>query len=63
MNRAVILSLEGNIAAGKTTFLKILEKHLNIPIHFFEEPVKEWQAINGNKELNLLNTFYQNPER
>lgn len=28
-----------------------------------EEPVLNWQAINNNPKLNLLDEFYKNPTR
>jgi deoxyadenosine/deoxycytidine kinase len=54
-----IYSIEGNIGAGKTTILKIIEK-LFKDIAFVEEPISKWQNI-GNE--NLLEKFYENPER
>ena len=54
-----IYSIEGNIGAGKTTILKILEKSFK-DIAFVEEPISKWQNI-GNE--NLLEKFYENPER
>ena len=54
-----IYSIEGNIGAGKTTILKIIEKSFK-DIAFVEEPISKWQNI-GNE--NLLEKFYENPER
>ena len=54
-----IYALEGNIGAGKTTILKVLEKHFK-DIEFVEEPVKKWQNLGG---MNLLNSFYFDPQR
>ena len=54
-----IYALEGNIGAGKTTILKVLEKHFK-DIEFVEEPVKKWQNLGG---MNLLNSFYSDPQR
>ena len=54
-----IYALEGNIGAGKTTILKVLEKHFK-DVEFVEEPVKKWQNLGG---MNLLNSFYSNPQR
>lgn len=52
--------LEGNIGAGKTTFLSFLKKHLpEVKVHF--EPVDNWNSsIYGN---SLLANFYENPKR
>lgn len=42
------ISVEGNIAAGKSSFLKILEKELNYVIA--PEPVSKWQKIVDEEE-------------
>ena len=54
-----IYSIEGNIGAGKTTILKIIEKSFK-DIAFVEEPISKWQNI-GNE--NLFQKFSENPER
>ncbi len=54
-----VYALEGNIGAGKTTILKILEKHFK-DVEFIEEPVKKWQNLGG---MNLLDSFYKDPQR
>ena len=51
--------VEGNIGAGKTTFLKIVEKYLNLQIVY--EPLDKWQNVNGTE--NLLAQFYQDTSR
>ncbi len=39
----MILSLEGNIGAGKSTFLRILEKsEFKNDFKVFQEPVNQW---------------------
>lgn len=52
--------VEGNIGAGKSTFLRIIKKQLNIPIIF--EPVDKWQAVGGTTD-NLLEKFYADTMR
>jgi len=54
-----ILSLEGNMGAGKSTFLKILQDALAIQAIF--EPHTKWQQVGGSD--NLLEQFYDNPHR
>ncbi|OQA36309.1 MAG: Deoxyadenosine/deoxycytidine kinase [Candidatus Dependentiae bacterium ADurb.Bin331] len=54
-----IISLEGNIGAGKSTFLKIVEKTLAIQAIF--EPHTKWQQVGGSE--NLLEKFYAEPQR
>lgn len=52
------ITIEGNIGAGKSTFLKKLQEDLDAKILF--EPCQEWQNIEGN---NLLEEFYKNIPR
>ena len=54
-----IFAVEGNIGAGKTTFLGLLKKHVR-NIYIIPEAVSEWQKVNGE---NLLEAFYKKPER
>ena len=54
-----IYALEGNIGAGKTTILKLINKHFK-DVELVEEPVKQWQNLGG---MNLLDSFYSDPQR
>jgi deoxyadenosine/deoxycytidine kinase len=49
-----LLFVEGNIGAGKSTFLKMIEQ--NIPATVTLEPCDEWQNVSGE---NLLGAYYQ----
>ncbi len=51
--------VEGNIGAGKSTFLKIIKDYLNVHIVF--EPHERWQRVVGDE--NLLDKFYQDTQR
>lgn len=51
--------VEGNIGAGKTTFLRVIQEHINIQIVY--EPVSRWQDVNGSG--NLLEAFYTDTKR
>ncbi len=51
--------VEGNIGAGKSTFLQILKDNLDIEI--VGEPVDKWQKI--GEEGNLLDLFYKDTKR
>lgn len=62
MHRAdssAIIMVEGNIGAGKSTFLKIIEKSLNVDVIF--EPTNKWQ--HPDDEQNLLHLFYKDTRR
>lgn len=60
MNKTGKISLvvEGNIGAGKSTFLKILANYLDICPVF--EPNQRWQDVDGD---NLLDLFYKDTPR
>lgn len=50
--------VEGNIGAGKTTFLNHMARNANIQI--FPESIEKWTNLNG---INLLELMYENPEK
>ena len=52
------IALEGNIGAGKTTFLSYLKKK---GWRCVDEPVVQWQGAEGGE--NLLSMFYADPKR
>lgn len=52
------LIIEGNIGAGKSTFLKLVEKYLDTSVVF--EPHTKWQDVGGE---NLLDKFYKDTSR
>jgi len=54
-----IFFIEGNIGAGKSTLIKILQKHLPSLVLTLE-PCDEWQHVKGH---NFLYTFYNDPAR
>ncbi|MBD3231845.1 AAA family ATPase [Candidatus Dependentiae bacterium] len=51
--------VEGNIGAGKSTFLKFLKNNFNLDIIY--EPTDKWQNIEG--QGNLLDYFYKDTKR
>jgi deoxyadenosine/deoxycytidine kinase len=52
--------VEGNIGAGKSTFLKLINNYLpEISVVF--EPINNWQNQIGGQ--SLLSNFYQDPQR
>jgi hypothetical protein len=63
--RRLRIALEGNIAAGKSTLLRLLEDELDyiaVP-----EPLSKWQGVGANGTANcggnLLELFYKDPKR
>ena len=63
----VKLAVEGNIAAGKSTFLKLMSKEGNVKM--CQEPIMDWTNIKLDKEVddenaenNLLAKFYEDPK-
>ena len=58
-NRVFNIVLEGNIAAGKSTLIELLRPHGDV-ITVMEEPVAEWECVNGH---NLLKMFYEEPSK
>ena len=62
MNK-IIISIEGNIGAGKSTFLKILKLNLE-KIKIIEEPLIKWQNIEQDGiNYNILDMYYKDPKR
>jgi deoxyadenosine/deoxycytidine kinase len=51
--------VEGNIGAGKSTFLELVGKRLNAQLVF--EPCQAWQDVGGAG--NLLDAFYKDGKR
>ena len=50
--------VEGNIGAGKSTFLKVINTFLNAQVVY--EPHEKWQDVGGE---NLLDRFYTDTQR
>ena len=59
INEAPLFVIEGNMGAGKSTFLKIIEKNIDIDAIF--EPANKWQAKDDQE--NLLHLFYKDIPR
>ena len=53
------LIVEGNIGAGKSTFLNIIQRYLQTQVVF--EPHEKWQKVGG--QYNLLEKFYTDTPR
>ena len=59
-NKKIIISVDGNIGSGKSTFLKLLKTRYADEFYFAKEPVDKWLDIEG---VNLLEKFYEDKER
>ena len=68
MNKPLIVSIEGNIGSGKSTFINKLEKYIqendtDKNIFFLSEPVDEWLNIKDENDEHILSKFYNNQEK
>lgn len=62
----MIISVEGNIGAGKSTMLKILKDkyHFNSSnVIFLQEPLEEWLNLTDASNKNILEYFYEKSDR
>lgn len=66
---AFIISVEGNIGSGKSTFLKYLKENTDLvtqtlkhPVVFVQEPVDEWNNIKDAAGESIIQKFYSNQE-
>jgi deoxyadenosine/deoxycytidine kinase len=55
-----IITIEGNIGSGKSTLLQHLKEkyYLNQNIIFLKEPVDEWENIQDENGVSILQKFY-----
>jgi ribonuclease HI/thymidylate kinase len=63
-----IISIEGNIGSGKSTFVKELEIYCktnskNSKIHFLQEPVDIWNNVQNTEGKNIIECYYANQEK
>lgn len=59
-----IISIEGNIGTGKTTFINFLKNNIRDKnIVFLEEPLSEWLLIKDSNGENIMSKFYKNKKR
>lgn len=62
--RPVLVSIEGNIGAGKSTVLEHLEKYMtNKKVLFLKEPLDIWEQFHDEKGHTILEKFYENQKR
>lgn len=60
-----IISIEGNIGSGKSTFVNILKEEFKNQKHivFLDEPVDEWKTICDFENENIIEKFYKDQEK
>ena len=63
-----IISIDGNIGSGKSTFVTMLKEHFttkksDISICFLQEPVDIWNEIKDKDGITMIECFYSNPEK
>ncbi|XP_067950709.1 deoxynucleoside kinase-like [Watersipora subatra] len=59
VGKKLTVLVEGNIGAGKTTFLNFMQE-ISSDVTALSEPVVKWQNINGNNALEMM---YEDPKR
>lgn len=59
-----IIAIDGNIGAGKTTFLEKLEEKYKSrnDIIILKEPVEKWMSIKDIKGESVLENYYKDPK-
>tara|TARA_B100000927_G_scaffold288401_1_gene282950 strand:+ start:263 stop:994 length:732 start_codon:yes stop_codon:yes gene_type:complete len=59
----MIISIEGNIGSGKSTFFNYCRAQLygRDDVIFVEEPVDVWESIKDSNGISLLQQFYNHP--
>lgn len=70
---SIIISIDGNIGSGKSTFLKELEKNANslclgeyaneYEFVFLQEPVDQWVDIKNEENKSILSLFYEDQKQ
>jgi deoxyadenosine/deoxycytidine kinase len=61
----MIVSVEGNIGSGKSSFLDNLKSHYqsNERIVFVDEPIEEWNTIRDKDNNTILQCFYKDQKQ
>ena len=65
--KPIIISIEGNIGSGKTTFISELmnseKMKKNSTICFLKEPVHIWESIKNTNNETMIECFYKEQEK
>ena len=56
----LLFTVQGNIAAGKSTLVKELQRQYagNARVCFLQEPVDEWENIKNGSGQSMISLFY-----
>ena len=62
---STIVSIDGNIGSGKSTLLAKLKEHYdgNSHVLFLKEPVDDWEKIQDENGVTMLEKFYEDQEK
>lgn len=60
---SIIISIEGNIGAGKSTLIKQIQNYFERNVVFIQEPIDEWNTIQTKENKTILECFYENQEK
>ena len=60
---SIVISIEGNIGAGKSTMIREIESKSNKDIVYIPEPIDEWNTIQDENKTPILECFYKNQEK
>ena len=65
VNNKIIISIDGNIGSGKSTFFNQLKDKLNNrkDILFLEEPVDSWDKVRDENDKTILEKYCNNQEK
>ena len=65
MSQPIIISIEGNIGAGKSTILEELNARMGESsyIKFVKEPVDIWETVRDEDGKTILEKFYEDPKK
>lgn len=63
-DKKVIISIEGNIGVGKSTFINILKSNWDLgTCTVVNEPIDIWTNLKNSDGKNILQTFYEDVSR
>lgn len=60
---SIVISIEGNIGAGKSTMIQKIQAHLGKDFVYIPEPIDEWNTIQDENNIPILECFYNNQEK